>query len=238
MLLQNKNVVVTGCNKGIGKKILDVFSENKATIFACVRNIDKEFKSYCQDLEKKYGNKILPIELDLNNSDQIKEAANILNTQLKEEYPDQDIMINTLSTLGYQPMRTKTSRGPGSLDVEFDGSHLGEIAIELAPGEVRPISTEEVVRRWRELTPDIPGVSEVSFFSSLSDKEENGSCLPDNGLEPISKAFLFCNSSNNFILRVIFLFSNLIQILLYQFFHLQQTLKVLHHEHLWLLGIF
>tara|TARA_B100001250_G_scaffold71576_1_gene57893 strand:+ start:392 stop:2920 length:2529 start_codon:yes stop_codon:yes gene_type:complete len=108
-----------------------------------------------------------PIDITEAGFLQIKEAANILNAQLKEEYPDQNIMINTLSTLGYQPMRTKTSRGPGSLDVEFDGSHLGEIAIELAPGEVRPIGTEEVVRRWRELTPDIPGVSEVSFFSSL-----------------------------------------------------------------------
>ena len=108
-----------------------------------------------------------PIDITEAGFLQIKEAANILKTQLKEEYPDQDVMTNTLATLGYQPMRTKTSRGPGSLDVEFDGSHLGEIAIELAPGEVRPISTEEVVRRWRELTPNIPGVSEVSFFSSL-----------------------------------------------------------------------
>jgi len=108
-----------------------------------------------------------PIDITEAGFLEIKEAANILDIQLKEEYPDQDVMINTLATLGYQPMRTKTSRGPGALDVEFDGSHLGEIAIELAPGEVRPISTEEVVRRWRELTPDIPGVSEVSFFSSL-----------------------------------------------------------------------
>ena len=38
MLLKNKNAVVTGCNKGIGKKILEVFCENQATVFACVRN--------------------------------------------------------------------------------------------------------------------------------------------------------------------------------------------------------
>ncbi len=95
MLLQNKNVVVTGCNKGIGKKILDVFSENKATIFACVRNIDKEFKSYCQDLEKKYGNKILPIELDLNNSDQIKEAAN----KIIQSNNSIDVLINNAAII-------------------------------------------------------------------------------------------------------------------------------------------
>ena len=45
MLLLNKTAVITGCNRGIGKKILEVFSANGATIFACVRNITEEFKS-------------------------------------------------------------------------------------------------------------------------------------------------------------------------------------------------
>ena len=30
-----------------------------------------------------------------------------------------------------------------------------------------------------------------SFFSNLSESDENGSCLPDKGFEPISRAFLF-----------------------------------------------
>ena len=46
MLLKGKTAVVTGCNKGIGKKILEVISANGATVFACVRNIDEEFKSF------------------------------------------------------------------------------------------------------------------------------------------------------------------------------------------------
>ena len=32
MLLKSKTAVVTGCNKGIGKKILEVFSANGATV--------------------------------------------------------------------------------------------------------------------------------------------------------------------------------------------------------------
>ena len=40
--LKNKNVIITGCNKGIGKATLEDFAKNGANIFACVRNIDKE----------------------------------------------------------------------------------------------------------------------------------------------------------------------------------------------------
>ena len=56
MLLKDKTAVVTGCSRGIGKKILEVFSTNGAAVFACVRNVDKEFESfieYLQNLEKK-----------------------------------------------------------------------------------------------------------------------------------------------------------------------------------------
>ena len=75
MLLKNKNAVITGCNRGIGKKILEIFSSNGATIFACVRELNNEFKTYIQKLEKKNGNKIIPIKIDLNDENQVKEGA-------------------------------------------------------------------------------------------------------------------------------------------------------------------
>ena len=56
---KNKFSVITGCNRGIGLKILETFSENGANIFACSRNFDDDFKSHINQLEKKNGNKIL-----------------------------------------------------------------------------------------------------------------------------------------------------------------------------------
>ena len=95
MLLNNKTAVVTGCNRGIGKKILELFSSHKANIFACTREIDDEFKFFIKKLNEKYNNEIIPIEFDLNNEIQIKDAANkILDTK----FPI-DILINNAATI-------------------------------------------------------------------------------------------------------------------------------------------
>ena len=95
MLLKNKTAVVTGCNRGIGKKILEVFSANGATVFACVRNIDEEFKSFLNKLEQKFNNQIIPIQFDLNDEKKIKEAANSILTLNKSI----DILVNNAATI-------------------------------------------------------------------------------------------------------------------------------------------
>ncbi len=90
MLLNNKTSIITGCNRGIGKKILEVFSKNKSTIFACVRNVDEEFENYIDELVKKNGNKIYPITIDFEDTESVKSAAQkIIDTQIPIE-----ILIN------------------------------------------------------------------------------------------------------------------------------------------------
>ncbi len=95
MLLQNKTAVITGCNRGIGKKILEVFSSNGAMIFACVRDVDDKFKSYIDNLKKKFNNEIIPIQFDLDNESQIKEAANTILSSKNSI----DILINNAATI-------------------------------------------------------------------------------------------------------------------------------------------
>ena len=95
MLLKNKTAVVTGCNRGIGKKILEVFSDNGATVFACVRNISKEFKSNINEIEQNTKNKIIPIQFDLSNESQIKEAANSILSSDKSI----DILVNNAAMI-------------------------------------------------------------------------------------------------------------------------------------------
>ena len=61
MLLNNKTAVITGCNKGIGRSILEIFSENTANVFACIRKKNPEFLQLKDNLEKKFNNKIIPV---------------------------------------------------------------------------------------------------------------------------------------------------------------------------------
>lgn len=95
MLLKNKVAVITGCNKGIGKKTLEVFSSNGANIFACVRKVDNQFTLFCSSLSKEYKCKIFPIAFDLNDDSQVKEAALQINKNVEKV----DILINNAATI-------------------------------------------------------------------------------------------------------------------------------------------
>ena len=95
MLLKNKTAVITGCSKGIGKKILEIFSSNGANIFACTRNINEEFKNHLEDLKKKFNNEIIPIQFNLNEESEIKKASNEILSSKKNI----DILVNNAATI-------------------------------------------------------------------------------------------------------------------------------------------
>ena len=74
--LKNKNVIITGCNKGIGKATLEGFAKYGANIFACVRSNSSEFKKFILTLNKKYKIKIYVIKLDLLKKSSISNCVN------------------------------------------------------------------------------------------------------------------------------------------------------------------
>ena len=84
MLLKNHISVITGCNKGIGKSILENFSENGSDIFACVRKIDDDFKNIINSIEKKNQNNIYPIEVDLSNEESVKLGCKTILSKAKK----------------------------------------------------------------------------------------------------------------------------------------------------------
>lgn len=80
-MLKNKTAIITGCNRGIGKAILEVFAENGTNIFAHARKETPEFTNLITKLSEKYQVKIIPIYFDLADIVSIKTAIKFIHSQ-------------------------------------------------------------------------------------------------------------------------------------------------------------
>ena len=75
MILKGKVAVITGCNRGIGKAILENFARNGADVFAVVRKESEEFSDYIDGLKREYSVSIIPIYIELSDEESIREGA-------------------------------------------------------------------------------------------------------------------------------------------------------------------
>jgi 3-oxoacyl-[acyl-carrier protein] reductase len=96
-MLKNKNVIILGARTGIGLETLKTFAKNEATIYACVRNSDKNFDLICKELEKRYDTKIFITMFDVNNIIKTKEKL----SELLSKIPKIDIFINTTALIEF-----------------------------------------------------------------------------------------------------------------------------------------
>ena len=71
------------------------------------------------------------------------------------------IVKHVLANVGQYP---NMQGGPPRRGVA-GANNQGGVAIELVGGDNRPVSSETVAKRWRERTPPIPGVEELTFTS-------------------------------------------------------------------------
>ena len=112
--LQNKFIIITGANSGIGKQTaLNLLSENAKIIFAC-RNKTRALE-LINSLSKNKQNAIF-IELDLCDFNSIKTFSNIII----KNYPKIDILINNA---GAQPIEFNLTKD--KYDTYLQGNFLG-----------------------------------------------------------------------------------------------------------------
>ncbi|MDY6986706.1 MAG: SDR family oxidoreductase [Thermodesulfobacteriota bacterium] len=90
MLLEDKTAVVTGCNRGMGRSIVEMLAKHGANIWACIRRPDRAFDEYLSSLREGAAVNITPVCFDLANSEQVKEGA---KTILGAKAPV-DILVN------------------------------------------------------------------------------------------------------------------------------------------------
>ncbi|QDT60571.1 putative oxidoreductase [Stieleria bergensis] len=80
--INNKTVLVTGANRGIGRAIVEeAIARGAGKVYAAVRNVDS-----AATLVAEHGDKVVPIRVDLQDADSITEAAKVAS--------DVDVVIN------------------------------------------------------------------------------------------------------------------------------------------------
>ena len=95
MLLKGKCAVVTGCNRGIGRSILETFASNGADICACARSESKDFLLLINDIESKYKVTIKPVFFDLSDIDSVKQGIKTISAEKKPI----DILVNNAGSI-------------------------------------------------------------------------------------------------------------------------------------------
>ena len=104
MLLEVKTAVITGCNRGIGKAILERIAAQGASVFALIRKERPEFTEYCSALKEAYQVEIQLVYADFSSEDEVTAAAKaILKTKRRI-----DILVNNIGVAAPQRMLAMT----------------------------------------------------------------------------------------------------------------------------------
>ena len=73
-MLKQKVAVITGANRGIGLATVEVFANNRATIWACARSQSDEFEKKLQEIANSNSTIIKPLYFDVTDQQAMKEA--------------------------------------------------------------------------------------------------------------------------------------------------------------------
>lgn len=85
-----KNVMITGCNRGIGNSVMHLFASKGANIIACVRNVDDKFKMECDEISKSNSIDVHIYQIDLADESSIK---NLTSSIFKDKLAI-DVLVN------------------------------------------------------------------------------------------------------------------------------------------------
>ena len=89
-MLKNKNVVITGARRGIGRKTVEVCAKLGANIWACARAKDEAFMQDMRKIAEENNVEIWPVFFDLSKEDEIKAAV----VEIRKKGVSIDALIN------------------------------------------------------------------------------------------------------------------------------------------------
>jgi len=100
--MSNKTVLITGCNRGIGREAVRLFAENGYNLICCIRKEHPDFSAFVDKLKAQHGINAEILYFEMTDEDAIKEA---LKPILKERRQI-DVLINNagIATGGFLQM--------------------------------------------------------------------------------------------------------------------------------------
>lgn len=99
MRLLGKTALVTGCNRGIGKAIVEKFASEGANIICAIRKEKPDFQAFTDELAAKYSVTIDHIYFDLADEESIKDAMKMLSKEKRQI----DILVNNAGIAKFKP---------------------------------------------------------------------------------------------------------------------------------------
>lgn len=117
MLLTGKNAVITGCNRGIGKAVVEKFASQGAGIFAHAREKTEEFETYCAELGTQFDVMVMPVYFDVTKEEEVKRGVKEIINREKEI----DILVNNVGVVNQVKLfqMTKIQEMRDEFDVNF-----------------------------------------------------------------------------------------------------------------------
>ncbi len=98
-LLEGKVCLVTGCAKGIGRRIAERFAKDGAVVYANDL-IAGEMDEWAKDLSDESESTVIPLYFDVCNFDAVKKAV----MQIKKEQGRIDVLANNAGIVTYEPL--------------------------------------------------------------------------------------------------------------------------------------
>lgn len=119
-MLKNKNAVVTGATRGIGREIAFTLAENGANVAINYRTLNEDVERLIEEL-KSYGTNIVAVKCDISDEEEVKNFI----VESKKQLGSIDILINNAGiTKDGLLMRMKEKDFSDVLDVNLKGTFI------------------------------------------------------------------------------------------------------------------
>jgi len=117
--LDEKVVVITGCNTGIGKVTAHELSKRGAKVIMLCRNLEKA-EAAAEEIRKDTGNVVVVMQMDLTSLESVRTCA----AKLVEDEDKIDILVNNAGVMMCPELRTTEG-----FEMQIGTNHLGHFLL-------------------------------------------------------------------------------------------------------------